>query len=140
MKFMAASGAMDFLFAGSPIQPQQRPALRAFEILILFHSFQASEKLFCFQDSIPEKECEFPVFFLPFGSVFGKKAENKHTAQPVADIKQPVQPGKRRNHLYRQAEDQQRHSELVRPVPDRHEPGKPEQQIPEKSHGASFLS
>ena len=73
MELMAAPRAMDLFFPCSPGQPQQRFALRAPEIFVLLHSFQASEELFGLQDSALEKEHEFPVLLLPLNSVFREK-------------------------------------------------------------------
>ena len=138
-EFAAASGAMDFLFTRSPVQPKQHPALRASEILVLLHSFHAPEKLFCLQRSIPEEEQKPVVFFLPFIFIPGKEAEKEQAVQPVTDINQPGKPGQGNGNLYHKTGKQQRRPEVVRAVAGRHEAGEPEQHLSDKIHGISPL-
>ena len=131
MELMAAPGTMDLFFSCASGQPQQGSALRAFEIFILFHSLQAHEKLFCFQDCVLEEAHELPVFFLPFVFVFGEEPEYGPAVQPVVEIDQPVKSGERDDDLYDKACNDQRHPQLVRSVAVGHKPGKSVQQAPE---------
>ena len=139
MEIMAAPGTVNILLSRAPGQPQQRPALRAPEIFVLLHAFQASEELFGLQDSALEKEHEFPVLLLPLNSVFREKPEKKQAVQSIADVNQPEKPGQRNGNLDHEAGKQQRQTELVRSVPDGHKPGKPEKQLSEKIHQTSLF-